>query len=432
MSLADFTGSDVITQADKIGSVNESYRDLYERLIGADDDYYTIEANITITQAMKVEESKYHVPLPVDCYKIRTIDARLQGGRWQVVDKFPLSSRNNLAFSSPFYRFYNTYLEILCAPSFATTSLRVRYYPPASTLSAPELPIEYALTVAEYQKNLITSPFILNADKMVYVYNNEDIHSEDKTTRTDTIIVSGDDITQAAQNKGYLYYIDEGDLYRGPIVTPFVPVPLLGYTGLVEWFRIIEDMIYYFNGTTTRTCQLDGSGDSEFYAFEVTELCKINGLFAYVLTSTGYVCVDDVSIGVQADELTSDGTYLYMRNGFNLYRYDADGENGELLSTDAGALGNYAVDRLAYKSDAGNLYAYSALVDTDIVYPLNLVTEIMSYQGAIDYRRKLEKESANLAGRLAELWLRFNKAAKRDDYKAERINNFYRGRGGNI
>lgn len=430
IGLADLTGSEIISQKDKIGSVNESYRDLYERLLSADDDYFTLEVEIVITNAMKAGESRYLVPLPVDCYKIRTVDSRLSGGRWQVVDKFPLSSRDNVVFSSPYYRFFNDYLEILCSPSFSTTSLRVRYYPPAETLSAPESPVEFAETVVAYEKTLIESPFVISADQMYYVLDGEDIHREDKALGTDVTVASGADISQVAYWKGYIYYIDEGDLYRGTDAAPFVAVPLLGYTGLIEWFRIIEDKIYYFNGTQTRVCNLDGTGDALAYAFDAQSICKVGGVFAYI--QAGVVMVDGVSIVITADEMTTDGTFLFIRRGFNLYRYDDDGTNGYLLSTEAGFLGNYKADRLAYKNDDGNLYAFSALVDSDIVYPLNLVTEIMSYQSAIDYRRKLEKPSELLTARIGELWLRFKQAAKRDDYKPDRVNNYTRNRGWNI
>lgn len=430
IGLADLTGSDIITHADKTASVNESYRDLYERLLAADDDYFTIEADIVITEAMKVSESRYHVPLPVDCYKIRTIDSRLSGGRWQPVEKFPLSSRDDVVYSSPFYRFYNNTLEILCSPSFSTTSLKIRYYPPASALSFPEDPVEFAETVAAYEKSLIESPFVINSEKMYYVLDGENIHREDKALGTDVIVASGDDISQVIYYKGYVYYIDSGDLYRGPDASPFVPVPLLGYTGLIQWFRIIENKIYYYNGTATRSCNLDGTGDALAYALNAESLCKVGTVFAYILA--GVVYVDGVSIAINADEMTTDGEFLFIRAGFNVFRYDADGESPYILATDAGFLGNYAADRLAYKDDDGNLYALSALVDTDIVYPLNIVTEIMSYQGAIDYRRKLEKPSEMISARIAELWLRFKQAAKRDDYRPERISNYKRNRGWNI
>lgn len=429
--LADMTGASTITFQEKTRSLNESWKDVYEKLINSGDDYFTVTVEIPVTNAMKEDENTYRIPLPVEAYKIRTIDAKTSGNRWQIVDKFPLTSRNNMTFGTPYYRFLGHDVWLLVSPSFTASSLRVRYYPQAEALTFPDTPAEFAEAVPAYDKGTISCPFVVDAEKMYYLEDDASIIYEDKAAGTSITAGAGVDISQIAVYKGYLYYIDEGDIRRGALVLPFVSSPVTGYTGLVESFSILEDKIYYFNGTQTHVCNLDGTGDALYLAAEVKNVCKVAGLVAYI-NAGGTITVNSVDLLISADELATDGTYLFARNGYIVTRYDADGENPEIIALDAAFLGNYSGERLGYKSDAGNLYALSAYPDMELDYPLNIVPEIMSYQSAIDYRRKLEKPSDMIVARLAELWKRFESAFRRDSYKPERIGNFYRARGWNV
>jgi len=160
--------------------------------------------------------------------------------------------------------------------------------------------------------------------------------------------------------------------------------------------------------------------------------CEASGSLCYI-DDLDRIVISGVPVsGVTADELTSDGTSLFYRTGYILYKASIDMLTLNVLSYDSGYMGNYKTGYLAYQNEALALFAYSGYEDTDFDYPVNIAYEIMSYQSAIDYKRKMNGDTVSLQGRLAELWQRFAEMVKRDDYKPERIGNYYRRRSGNV
>jgi hypothetical protein len=67
--------------------------------------------------------------------------------------------------------------------------------------------------------------------------------------------------------------------------------------------------------------------------------------------------------------------------------------------------------------------------DTEISYPNNEALEIMSYQAAIDFKRKQgDADVTLLQMRLSEIWERFEDVITRDEYRVEKVQNVYPSR----
>jgi hypothetical protein len=429
-SLADLTGSELIDHDYQVASINESWKDLYTKLIGRDDDFFLETATIAITPAMKEDETAYLIPMPANMQEIRTIDLKTSGDRWVEVEKFPLSVRND-CLSGPYYRLQNGNLWLLVSQTWSLSDLRIRYYPPAAEITTPDVALEFSEDVAAYEKDMIESPFYLGSDRMLYVLDGLDVILEDIAGGLLDTITTGTAITQIFYYKGYLYILDGGAISRGILPIPFVGTfsgSVVLASATITSFGIIGNKIYYYDGTNTRTANLDGTGTAIVGAYPSASFCKVGDLVAYITTGKA-VIVGTIDIGITADEITSDGTYIYARLGVVLFRTDSDGTNLIVMLGNSSLLGNYASDYLAFKNEDGELFAISKYIDYDISYPLNVVQEIMSYQGAVDYRTKIEKSSELLLTRLAALWDRFSQSIKRDCAKPERINNHYRNRG---
>ena len=80
----------------------------------------------------------------------------------------------------------------------------------------------------------------------------------------------------------------------------------------------------------------------------------------------------------------------------------------------------------------GKIMGYSAILDYNFSYPLNVIYEIIAYQMASDFCRKYGsvEHLQTLSQRLEQLWLTFKaETNRRDDYQGERIGNVYRQTG---
>jgi len=110
LGISDLVNATNITQNDKVNSLNESYKDLYNLILDSDDDYYVTETVIAITSAMLNTTSigqyfEYNVPVPSDAMRIRYIDY-INGTQWGAMVIYPLSMKD-FAPGAPMYRWRN-------------------------------------------------------------------------------------------------------------------------------------------------------------------------------------------------------------------------------------------------------------------------------------------------------------------------------------
>lgn len=69
--------------------------------------------------------------------------------------------------------------------------------------------------------------------------------------------------------------------------------------------------------------------------------------------------------------------------------------------------------------------AATLATNTDITYPTSVLTEIMSWQVAVEIRRKQNVDFTDKQARVAELWNTMERQIPRDDAKAEQIKNVF-------
>lgn len=433
-SLADIPNSDFISYADQVESLNEGYRDIYSTLVENDDDYYLNEYSVALTSAMAVEEGVYLVPLPADFYKLRYLD-RNNGSVWEPMEKFNIRTKNWTS-QTACYRFKNGNLWIVGNVDQGMT-IRIGYYPPPERVTLPEDTLDYGSAVAAASKSLITYPLYIPENQiMVYVYNGTTIYAESLTLGTRVTLIAGlaTAATELAYRNGYLYYLRAADIWRAAtdFTTTIVPANLTG-TALVQSMSIVDNTLYYYNGTDTKQATLANGAIANFVAgAKVTSISKL-GTGRVYLNATLDVIVDTVDISAwfapSITSLTADGTYLYYTEGGVLTRalldltaqtYTTEVLAEDIIASRVESGGYVPVQDLTY-----NLMAISTAVDYDFAYPTNEVNELMAYRSAIDYRRKQRGDATDLKERYAQLYDRFLDVVKRDEYKPERVQNFY-------
>ncbi len=446
-SLANLSSSKAISSDDEDKSFNNSWKDLYARLLESDDDYFTETSTIVLTAGMVTGTNEWLVPLPEDFYQLRTAEYQdgTTSGMWQPLEKFALSSRTNQG-TAPSYRLDNNNLWL---KGQSVSSVRVKYYPPPTTLTHPQPDLQYATAVTPNNFSLITSPvYAAWKNTGVYVYGAQNIMEgsiDDNTTGTPvTLLAAGLTVQNLMYYKGYLYWYQPvaGIIRRAPtdlVTTPIVPATVVAVASSLG--GIYKDKLYYTAGGSMFSSNLDGTGAALLLAAAGTWLSLAGTTVYYIdgaaaLKTTAGATL--VSSGVSA--CTSDGTNLYILDTAGQLRKLVVSAgtlvSDTVLRTDVTAIGPWAANRIPLiTGEAQTLVSFSAIIDSDITYPLNAVLEIMAYQAAIDFRTKIggEFDFSPLYTRLGHpkgangpavgLWARLEASVKRDEYKPERVSN---------
>jgi hypothetical protein len=436
--IAELQNTKNISFDEEIQAINEAYRDVYNRYTESNGDYFVSETIISMDGTNQVANSNgwwYYLPLPADFYKLRAVSFN-SGGMWYNVESFAISDMN-VPSSLPQYRLRNNFLWIICTNQY---QIKIDYYIPPESITSPDVSLELNAGYNPTTNLLVTSPTYLGEQNSVlYIYNSVEIHI-DALDGVDTLLLTTGNAKAHVQfYKGYIYWIELGDVWRAPagfLSTILVPVKITTLTGVVR-LSVFNDKIYYRNGADTYNANLDGSGSAVAYAGVLFEaMTRYLGLPAWILTGNGQLYLNNVIVpGVTGfTSLASDNSYLYLSGSAGiLYRYLITGvivtetvQIGTNVSTfEQFVYSNY----LAIKySDVNNtINVLSVLPDTQLDYPSTEVNEILAYSAALFYVRKAtdDKKMMVITSRLAELWERFNTVNMRDEYQVYRINSHY-------
>lgn len=122
------TGSAWFTPADELRSVNRSYRDVYEKIVDSNDEYFITEVLVPLSALTLVRDHVYEYTLPSDWYRLRNLRG-LNGRGENVFERLDPQSINQVEG----YRYFNNKLRITMAGDY--DNLRIEYYP---------APVEYA------------------------------------------------------------------------------------------------------------------------------------------------------------------------------------------------------------------------------------------------------------------------------------------------
>lgn len=485
-SLADLQNSKVITYEDEINLINESYRDIYNKYIESELDYYTERVVIDITPAMvdptSINGNEYFVPLPINFYKLRTVSWNT-GGRWQIMKKFNTDQMDDLS-SEPYYRMRNSKLWLLF-PQGTVPQIKVDYYTPPQIITTPDVELSFLTDQTAIYQSSIKFPFYINAnDQDILIYSDGNLlHYQNITTgevgpmTTSALIPE----TKAIYYKGYVYFIMSPAGANKQVIAkaPWNLIGLVGTTSIiiddtinnnkVVDFTINNNIIYYsmkntitdvyttanYDLSTSTTYGLLPSGieainitflnDGTFIAnsidgFLTTYYYDVHDLTQYIdLQSTGFNFV--------TSNLTSDGTNFFISTiqnistsiyDYSIYKIILDKDpvtnipfvkSYVQIDSDISYMGVNMYGRAAIKANYESFVKAITLVeDTILSYPSNEVNEIMAYQSAINYVRKQsdDKKVSMLLARLTDLWNRFIDVNKQDEFSVIRINNAYR------
>jgi hypothetical protein len=455
-SLADLPTTTFLSYQDELDSLNESYGDIYEKITESDNDFYVNEVTIQITSAYSVTDSmgdEYLVPLPADFFKLRAC-YYYDGAYWTKMDKFH-PDESKIRPSSPMYRFKGQNLWLIGMGSVLPSSIKLSYYPPAQYLTKPDKIYTFGLILTQAQIWALSSLDYTTVQNTMLYYTGDSLIADSLTLNSQTSLLTGQAsaITNIDYYRGYVYYIQNGNIYAAPtdlLTAPIVPVAIVS-TALVQNFTIANNLIYFYNGIVTNSCSLTGTGVSLVQASFTNDYNFVQGVPVY-LTSTGTINIAGTILSATTyNMLTTDGTNLYVLDAAqNLHQlqlaltlsvwsialdtiiasgvvimspYTAASTSINTITSSLGA--GQQTGRIGVLTNDPYIQSISTALNSVFSYPYNELNEIISYQCAIDFKRKQSGDTSLLERRVAELWQTFSSKIKRDDFQLERIGNWY-------
>lgn len=116
------TGSSWFSPDDELRSVNRAYRDIYEKILDSNDEYFIKEATVLTSSLTPVRENTYAYTLPADWHRLRRLCAVVSGGE-RIFER--LDPQDIQRFEG--YRYFGTTLRVTFRDDIG--SFRVEYYP---------------------------------------------------------------------------------------------------------------------------------------------------------------------------------------------------------------------------------------------------------------------------------------------------------------
>lgn len=123
-------GSSWFAQTDELRSINRAYRDIYEKIVDANDEYFIAELTVLPADLVEVRPHVFEYTLPAGWYRLRSIRGILDIGEVGLdrLDPKEFYQREG-------YRYFNSKLRLFYTNPY--NSFRIEYYP---------TPTEYTLT----------------------------------------------------------------------------------------------------------------------------------------------------------------------------------------------------------------------------------------------------------------------------------------------
>lgn len=128
-SLANVTGAGIFATAEKEGSLNAAYRDVYEEICESEDDYFATWYSFALSAmtAVSDETASYYIALPATFYRLRRLECKV-GTEWYPIRKMSPNDENKRA-GTPSYRLLSSNLYMLLSVSANISGFRMLYYP---------------------------------------------------------------------------------------------------------------------------------------------------------------------------------------------------------------------------------------------------------------------------------------------------------------
>jgi hypothetical protein len=129
-------GSSWFPDVDALRSVNRAYRDVYEKILDANDEYFIKEVTVLVSAMTKVRDNLYEYTLPSDWYRLRQLNAVIPTGEHQFERLDPLAINQHEG-----YRYFNSKLRLTFRNPY--DSFRIEYYPTPAEYTALNQNINY-------------------------------------------------------------------------------------------------------------------------------------------------------------------------------------------------------------------------------------------------------------------------------------------------
>lgn len=451
-SIADLQDTQFVTYEDIANSLNEGYREIYNKYTESDSDFWIAEVVIEPTAEMVDPNANnaYLIPLPDDFYKLRTVS--WSNGQWLPMNRFSMSERDSFT-GIPMYSLRNNYLWVI---GQGLGQIKLAYYTPMETVTVPAEPSPLTPESVSQMRNVTSMFWDEPSGTLFYIYSQAMVKSYSPASgTTSSLYVSANVITGISYAGGHVYFLDTftNRIISAPLAATLVPASLAP-TNVIN-FRIFPTTgkIYYATASATFSATLTGSGSVEVLAATSSDYLVYQGTPCWI--ASGLVVVDSVASAVTAVRLLTDDVWLYVldSNG-TLSRYSLVDDVMTLSDTVASSLSqigsgvSFSTQRVPQSPDFGALwlpapfvptldFSYQAVVqsltrNSVFDYPTIEVNELMSYQMAVYFLRK-QTDQAKLvlvAASLERLWQRFYTVNKRDENQSARINNSYSPLGG--
>jgi len=411
-SLADMPNADFITYEDELGSLNESWKDIYSKLTEQDEDYFIKEHEF--------EGTDY--TLPSDMFKLRTVDI-FMGDKWTIVNKVSLSSRNGLRLG---YRISGK--ELIIVGNVNNNKIRITYYPPPEWMTLPDVSITYNTNLPTVN-DLYSSWGVIDSSNILNTVNNSCYLIQENEDTPQELFSSAGDISHPLYYKNSILFIEDGEELKkrtsdNTIIT-LIDTASGGISPNNYRPSIVKDKYYYVPIDESASKVLDlKTGVISVYDDSIL----YDSLFVNPIGDKRYYLTTDVygltSLKCNSTTLVHQGVEAFSYPFFTvddvIYRLD---ENDNFTEWGSGSIGaNGKTSLIVGDPFRGNIITIGNAQDSNFNYPLNIVPEIMSYSMALDYTRKAQGDPTLIKTRLGELWMRLEEVVKRDDYETEVIN----------
>ena len=138
-------GSAWFSDTDALRSLNRAYRDVYEKILDADNEYFIKELAVPVSSLTTIRDYVYEYDLPADWHRLRRLAAVLPTGD-HVLGRLGVQGINQFEG----YRYFQDKMRITFRASYDT--FRIEYYPS---------PTEYTLLTENVEYPPQLEPLIL-------------------------------------------------------------------------------------------------------------------------------------------------------------------------------------------------------------------------------------------------------------------------------
>ena len=424
-NLADLQNSGYITFEDRVYSLNESYKDIYELVTKENDDFFLASATLNPATVVILDQTQFTIDLPADFYRLRTA-SWYDNGTWRDMQRAPLNTRG-IYTGYPTYRLRDGKMWCFGIDFNGSTSpsIKIDYYPACADLTAPDSPGILPLSVVP------TSMAYTSTGRTVIYTTGTDIRAYSLDDQADYLLYSSAGVKDIGYLNGYVYFVKGGEVWRGAstLKAVMVPAAITATAAAVVNSTIMWGYVYWSTATQCWRANLDGTGPAMQFATVKNYIASYGSAapsYATISATGELVIGTSPSTGIAVSQIAGDNTYIYYRTTTGqVYRYTPSTAVSDLLASDVAYMGVYGDYRLAIYGADGKIYTLSTYPPVTLTFPQNIAYEIMSYQCAMDFKRKNGADFSMLEKRREELWIRFSSQIHADDAKPERIQNAY-------